>query len=233
MSQRKRRARFVAIGVGQGDAFFLDTGGDTILVDGGRSIEGFPAQFQKATKRECVDILVCTHNDADHACGVLGFLRGGLTCREVWLPGSWTDRLEDLLLHSGNFTRELVSNIEQTKVPHGRRPSLQDLGNQYHETMANWESNSDAKEVHPDALLEALEKAVNMETCTDMFWLYPPSWPPEQWLDLWCESRWMFLRSHERFSLFVEALTAAAFIREIALAAYTWARLFDGLNTTV
>ena len=46
MTQRKRSARFIAIGVGQGDAFFLERGGCTILVDGGRSMEGFPAQFQ-------------------------------------------------------------------------------------------------------------------------------------------------------------------------------------------
>jgi len=225
MTQRKRSARFIAVGVGQGDAFFLDRGRCTILVDGGRSIEGFPAQFQKATKRECVDILVCTHNDADHACGVLGFLRGGLTCREVWLPGSWTDRLEDLLLHPGDFTGELVSNIEEieVEVPHERRLSLQDLGDQYHERIMKRESNSDAtrtKEMDPDALSEALEMAANMETYKYMFWLYPPSWPPEEWLNLWCELRWMFRRNHERFSLFVEALTAAAFIREIALAAY-------------
>ena len=31
---------------------------------------------------------------------------------EVWLPASWTERLEDLLLRPGDFTGELVQNVE-------------------------------------------------------------------------------------------------------------------------
>jgi hypothetical protein len=223
MSQCKRRARFVAIGVGQGDAFFLDTGGDTILVDGGRSINRFPVQFKKATEQNNVDILVCTHNDADHAGGVLGFLRGGLTCREVWLPGSWTDRLEDLLLHPGDFTPELVSNIEQTKVPHGRRLSLRDLWDRYRESMMNRESNSDAtsaKIMGRDDLLEAMKKVTRTEDNTEMFWPYLLSWSLKDRFSLTLEFGTRFRQNYNGFSIFVEALTAAAFIREIALAAY-------------
>ncbi|HHW41582.1 MAG TPA: MBL fold metallo-hydrolase [Syntrophomonadaceae bacterium] len=110
MNKSRITPSFIAIGVGQGDAFFLDNASTTILIDGGRSTQGFPAQFQKVTERESVDILVCTHNDADHANGILGFLQSGLTCNEVWLPGSWTDRLEDILLHPSKFIEELIFN---------------------------------------------------------------------------------------------------------------------------
>lgn len=104
--------RFIAIGVAQGDAFFLECPDViTALIDGGRSVGGFPSQFQRATKRDRVDVLVCTHNDADHANGIIGFLQAGLGCTEVWLPASWTDRLEDLFLRPGDFTGELVENV--------------------------------------------------------------------------------------------------------------------------
>jgi hypothetical protein len=211
MIQPQRRSCFVAIGVGQGDAFFLDRGQLTILVDGGRSIEGFPCQFLRATKRESVDVLVCTHNDADHANGVLGFLRGGLTCREVWLPGSWAYRLEKLLLEPEEFTRELVLNIKDMEVPPERSPSDQDLWDQ------NRESNDDAsptEKIDLSDLSEALQGATNMGTYEEVFWPYLPMWPPGMWHDLY------LLRSMSRENLFIEALAAAARIRKIALAAY-------------
>lgn len=81
-------AKFTAIGVGEGDSFYLDTGTKTILVDGGKAEKGFPSQFRTSIDKEEVDILVCTHCDADHANGIFGFLQAGLTCKEVWLPGT-------------------------------------------------------------------------------------------------------------------------------------------------
>jgi beta-lactamase superfamily II metal-dependent hydrolase len=76
--------RFIAIGVAQGDAFFLECPEVfTVLIDGGRSVGGFASQFQRVTERDRVDVLVCTHNDADHANGIIGFLQSGLGCTEV------------------------------------------------------------------------------------------------------------------------------------------------------
>ncbi len=72
---------------------------------------GFPAQFQLATKRAGADAIICTHNDADHTNGIIGFLQSGLRCKEVWLPGSWTDRLRDLF-RPDKFTRELAENVK-------------------------------------------------------------------------------------------------------------------------
>jgi beta-lactamase superfamily II metal-dependent hydrolase len=83
----RRSARFLALPVGQGDAFFLKSPDGSVLVDGGRSVEGFRELFERVTGQREVDVVLCTHNDADHANGVLGFLRSGLGCREVWLPG--------------------------------------------------------------------------------------------------------------------------------------------------
>lgn len=212
-----KKPSFISIGVGQGDAFFLDKAGLTVLIDGGRSTQGFPTQFQEVTKRDSVDILVCTHNDADHALGVLGFLRSGLTCKEVWLPGSWTDRLEDLLLHPESFTEELISNIEKIEVSPERRLLLEALGDQYAEGMMQQESDNTGA-ASTDALSEALKMATEMGAYASISWLYPPPpWPPGDWPHPWYR---LWRRDHGRYWLFIEAVSAAALIREISLAAY-------------
>ena len=88
--------RFVAINVGSGDAFFLQRHGFSALVDGGLA-KGFPAQFVRATQRSRVDVRVCTHNDQDHANGVLEFLDAGYGVGECWLPATWMEALRRIL----------------------------------------------------------------------------------------------------------------------------------------
>lgn len=215
-----KKSFFVAIGVGQGDAFFLDKLGFTVLIDGGRSAQGFPTQFQKVTKQDGVDIIVCTHNDADHALGILGFLRSGLTCKEIWLPGSWTDRLRDLLLDPNRFTEELILNIEEVAASPERDLLLETLGDEYSEGISQEERHNDTA-ASSDTLSEALETAKEVEAYGGVFWSqhsYP--WSPDHWPDSW--HRWwrMLHRDHGRFRLFIDALSAATLIREISLAAY-------------
>ena len=53
-------SRFIAIGVNQGDAFFLQRNDFTILVDGGRSSSKFIQLFQEVTNYIGVNVLVCT-----------------------------------------------------------------------------------------------------------------------------------------------------------------------------
>ena len=90
-------SRLTAIPVGQGDAFYLESDGWSALVDGGRSRSGFASAFQTATKANGANVVVCTHNDADHANGILGFLEAGFSCGEVWLPGRWLGALPSVL----------------------------------------------------------------------------------------------------------------------------------------
>ncbi len=89
--------KFIALPVTQGDAFYAETDHSfRVLVDGGRSRRGLPDLFRRYTKADRVDVLVCTHNDADHAEGVIGFLESGLHCGELWLPATWLDALNTL-----------------------------------------------------------------------------------------------------------------------------------------
>jgi hypothetical protein len=103
--------RFIAIPVTQGDAFFLERADLSILVDGGRNRREFSGLFQRHTGAKHVDILVCTHNDADHANGILGFLQGGLACGQLWLPGQWLDALPRLLRPPAEVWANLAEDV--------------------------------------------------------------------------------------------------------------------------
>lgn len=124
--------RFVAIAVGKGDAFFFNRGDRSALIDGGGSEKKFPAQFQKATNQKHVDYLICTHNDNDHAKGLIGLLNSSCSVREVWLPASWTPRLNDMINEPDDFYIELIQKIKQ-EYPFNYSsyypPTLYQLGN--------------------------------------------------------------------------------------------------------
>lgn len=109
--------RFIAIPVAQGDAFYLERDDFSVLVDGGRGQSGFPAMFQAVTQADGVNVTICTHNDADHANGILGFLEAGFRCEEVWLPGRWLAALPDVLKPFVEVFVELADNVAQTDVP--------------------------------------------------------------------------------------------------------------------
>jgi hypothetical protein len=102
---------FIAVPVGQGDAFFLKRGNFSVLVDGGKSEKGFDKLFRQETGEEGVNVLVCTHNDADHANGVLGFLKSSLKCDEVWLPARWLDALHRVLRPTPDILADLVTEL--------------------------------------------------------------------------------------------------------------------------
>ena len=143
--------RFIAIKVGQGDAFFIQRDERTALIDGGRAKKGFPNLYRNEIGTNHADIVVCTHNDADHAKGIVGFLECNLmSCGEVWLPASWENRLDDLVNRPDNFEEELQENLSDFQFSQemgwnkGLR-NLQDIGNVYSDEQL--EQNSDSQEV--------------------------------------------------------------------------------------
>lgn len=84
--------KFVALPVGNGDAFYAETDDRfRVLVDGGRSKKELPRMLHGYVRARGVDVVVCTHNDADHANGLIGFFEAGLRCRELWLPATWLE----------------------------------------------------------------------------------------------------------------------------------------------
>ena len=213
---KRANSTFIAIGVGQGDAFFFQKGDLTALIDGGKARDGFTEQFRRVTKRNGLDILVCTHNDADHALGVLGLLQSGLVCKEVWLPGSWTARLEDILLNQSDFFTQLIDGVGKTDLSGEILPPfLETLG----ETLARnerQELEEDERDTSLGDLWKALERA---GTIPDMFWSSFLFWGP---IELWPAPLLMAKAAQDQksLSLLFEAVAAANRIRKIALTAY-------------
>lgn len=123
-SEGRDADRLVALGVAQGDAFYLERHreGETFraLVDGGGNRAGLPKLLEKVGVKPGelgeapqLDVVVCTHNDFDHANGLIGYFEHSLRAREVWLPGKLRSVLLEMLKSPTEFTRELVDNIHE------------------------------------------------------------------------------------------------------------------------
>jgi hypothetical protein len=103
---------FVALPVSQGDSFFLKTNDFKVLVDGGKNPTAISNFVRNIANTTSLDVLICTHNDSDHANGVIGLLESWEgTIKEVWVPGSWTHRLSDLIKRPHDFYSELLECI--------------------------------------------------------------------------------------------------------------------------
>lgn len=125
--------RFVAVPVRAGDAFYLERNEGCILVDGGISKSAFPELFRLHVNRDRADIVVCTHNDADHANGIIGFLEAGFTCREIWLPGRWLSVVKDVSQPAEMVIDEIVKGAieywkETSDATRLVQKSLEDVG---------------------------------------------------------------------------------------------------------
>ena len=207
----KKAVEVRALPVGQGDAFLARCRGFTALIDGGRSRRRLPLLLPKVVRAHGVDVLVCTHNDADHADGVWGFLEAGLPCEEVWLPGTWTSRLDDLLLRPREFAEELVRDIDS--VPDEAAVTL--------ETIALGEASrpeGGRREGNPDEARRFIGELLDLASWIDRFIVWPP---------------WRAI-PRPRMPLLIEALAAGERIRRIAMAAHAagvpirWLEYGDG-----
>lgn len=220
--------RFVALPVAQGDAFFIQRGSFTALVDGGRSAHTFSSLFTQVLNRKSVEVVICTHNDADHANGIIGFLESGLACDEVWLPALWADRLDDIITRPTEFGDELIGNIQQLQErSHSQARSdhslkLDELGDQYsddyHEGRLGAEQRAIVAVPQSDAALRTMPPIEGEDDArAARRWpgmlssgsLPAPHFYPEVWL----------LKDEPLHQLLLQALAAAERIDAIAQAA--------------
>lgn len=58
-------------------------------------------------------MIVCTHNDKDHANGVLEFLDAGCSAGECWLPATWIGVLRRLLNPTDSGKNELPAMVDE------------------------------------------------------------------------------------------------------------------------
>ena len=193
-------ARFTALPVGQGDAFLLARADRTILVDGGRSRHSLASQVSAATAM--IDVVVCTHADADHAEGLIGLLESSrVPVHEVWLPGRWSSRLADLCRDQMTFLRELHEDVCAER----EAASLEQLG-------AEDDSQENLRtDWYPELVEEAYEHESDLEPdllSASAHLLWNDMWPFVHGL------------SETKFRLWIEAVQTAARIRDLARAAH-------------
>lgn len=112
--ESKMTTRFTALPVGQGDSFVVRRRHQSYLIDGGKSLKALPGILRKnLPELEYIDAVVCTHADADHANGLIGLLEGAtLPINEVWLPGRWSEKLDQLLDDPAKFLFKVAQQLE-------------------------------------------------------------------------------------------------------------------------
>jgi hypothetical protein len=176
--------RFIAIPVGQGDAFYLERQGFSVLIDGGRSRSDFPSMFQGVTKADGVNVVICTHNDADHANGILGFLDAGLRCDELWLPGCWLGALPAVLKPFVEVFVDLINNIAETdnlSNMEGSPSPIEAYAERMRGSLVDAHTTEEELSVEedgwPESYLQMLERAEPWDV--HPYWL--GSWDPEDW----------------------------------------------------
>lgn len=197
--------KFISISVNQGDAFYLERGERKILVDGGKSRNGFTRQFSRTTNSEFIDILVCTHADSDHINGLLGLLDEGFNVTEVWLPGVWTSRLEDLINRPDELIFEAYTEI--------RDKGLDDVANLediYESINSDYIENarSDDQYIEISKIYSAIESQEQNNEWTSGF-----------------PSKFLYYHHIHRIlggniDIYVDAIQTAEKIREMAILAY-------------
>ncbi len=106
--------KFSALPVNEGDSFLLRTEDMTVLVDGGKNRRDILKLLHKEKiANKHIDLLICTHYDADHINGIIGILKSGqYSFKEIWLPevlGSLGYTLSERVGEIIGFLREHIS----------------------------------------------------------------------------------------------------------------------------
>ena len=209
-------ASFVALPVGQGDAFLYQCLGKKVLVDGGRSTSKIVKLLKQYASVPDLDIVVCTHNDADHAQGILGVLKSDIRCKEVWLPALWSYHLSDLLLKPNFFVDNLLDDWSKTLEKDLGVESLDEYGDRLSFERSDL-NNRDVEdnqfdETSSEEVIHALEKSSLSQNES-----YPAIAKASflHWMRRWPE----LLADEPAAKLLLEALAAATRIHNIALAA--------------
>ncbi|MBK6697236.1 MAG: MBL fold metallo-hydrolase [Myxococcales bacterium] len=198
-------AKLTAIPVGQGDAFLLERAdGKIVLVDGGRARSSLAGQVSLATSN--IDVVVCTHADADHAEGLIGLLESSLVpIREVWLPGRWSSRLEDLCRDQASFLQELHHDVHNAE-------GGADLEKIAEGELPRGESTTD---FDPELLGAALEHEERLEPDLLSASAHPAWWLP--WAEMWPGFHGP---NAPKWQLWIDAVQTAVRIRDVARAAH-------------
>lgn len=90
--------KFTALEVGKGDAFLLQNQGWNCLFDAGQYSNIIKILKDKGIHR--LHLAICSHNDVDHAKGLIELLKdGSIAIDEIWLPGYFANIIQFVTEH--------------------------------------------------------------------------------------------------------------------------------------
>lgn len=99
----------------KGESYLLEYVGKLVLIDGGYKGSSLAAALKQQLGQSNIhlDVVVCTHNDSDHAGGLTTLLdQQGITASEFWLPGSWKESVQEIVEETELFYTELVKEFD-------------------------------------------------------------------------------------------------------------------------
>lgn len=105
--------KFTALTVREGDAFLLEDNGWKCLFDSGRDETIVDLLNYKGIDK--LDLAICSHNDADHACGFIALLQSKIQIDEIWLPSLWLSILQYVQNHGIDWDKIDQYNDEINK----------------------------------------------------------------------------------------------------------------------
>ena len=106
--------KVTALPVGQGDAFlWRREDGKTVLVDGGRRARQALYELSSRKVKE-IDVMVCTHGDADHTDGLVAVLNApDIKVHELWVPSRWGNGLHQVASSPTRVLEQLVRECKE------------------------------------------------------------------------------------------------------------------------
>lgn len=104
-------SQFIALPVGKGDSFYLKRTEGSVLFDGGQA-QSLPDLIKFHINSNKIDILICSHNDADHAKGLISLLNDSdISISQVWLPGRWAEIIHRIYTNNLSFIFDVDNNL--------------------------------------------------------------------------------------------------------------------------
>lgn len=168
--------KFTALPVNVGDSFLLRIKGKVVLVDGGMNKQHILKLLRKEKIPNLhIDLLICTHYDADHINGIIGILKSQkYSFKELWLP----EILGSIGYTLSKKIGELFSDLRNNNF------SLEELEFNDFSIMEQYENNEINEESARNNSFEKIDNEVlsNIDKLTfnwhnDYFWYFNDIYP--------------------------------------------------------
>jgi hypothetical protein len=107
---------FIALPVAEGNSSIVKGIDEKYyVIDGGNNKKTISSMVKEVINEESIEVLVCTHYDADHINGVIGLIESDINIKEIWLPSVFGSLVSSLFLHSDYTFLETSVSIKQIK----------------------------------------------------------------------------------------------------------------------